>query len=329
MTNYRNRMAVVFLAVVLLGLSSGSAQAGAQDDTYAGLRLDNLPSVSQVIDAAMETLPRDLAKVTDWNSRMRWSTLLPQFQVRYRLFEDVLDRYETVYRTTTDQRTVRRNEDRDTDRDTDTLSDHVATDPFDSYVDTTEQDYDEDYSSSFTERYSGVERSGPWANNRDDELVWAEEINFQATWNLSQLVYSDDEIQAAAANRFVAEFRIKYMESVAKIYAALRSALETLDRTPDNARARSQRDIHAAMLDQLTDGYLLDTLPSSSARSETATAQMMGESSTPVALTSPESEVNDEELSMMEDRTRENAPAAMEDEESTDQEEEEEEEESL
>ena len=243
------------IVVGMVGLGSGLPQIchAEEADTlanYEQLTLNNLPGVGQVIQASLKALPRDLGEVRNWTTRMRLSALLPQLQARYRWFQDSLDQYETVYRTKTHSESESRNEDRDQDE----LISRVHADPLESYVETQELDYDSDFQS----RTSWRESDGPYSINSSDELAWMDDYQITATWNLSALVFSDDELQAAQVNRIVAEYRFKHMESVATLYSKLQAALDTLSRAPANVRAQIQRDATAAMLDVATDGYLSD-----------------------------------------------------------------------
>lgn len=225
------------LAGTLCCLLGGVLDARAQKvSKYDTLTLDNLPPVGEVIEAAMDSLPRDVGQIRNWDARMRWAALLPQFQFRFRTYEAYRDMYETVYRTDEGREFISRRDLRTTDR--------VATDPFDSYVDSYDSRFSDSKRVSYTE--------GPFANQLPDESQWRDDYQFQATWDLSQLVFHNDELESAQVNRFISEFRLKYMQNVAQIYTKLADALDTLSRTPNNRRAQSQRDIQAAILDEIT-----------------------------------------------------------------------------
>ena len=215
---------------------------------YDHLSLDNIPGVGQVIQASLKALPRDLGEIRNWTTRMRLSALLPQIQARYRWFQDTVDQFDTVYRTKTHDESESRSEDRDQDE----LISRVHADPLESYVEEQNLNYGSDYRSHTSFR----ETDGPHSITLNDDVVWMDDYQIMATWNLSALLFTDDELQAAQVNRIVAEYRFKHMESVAGLYGKLQSALDTLSRTPANIRSKIQRDAAAAMLDAVTDGYL-------------------------------------------------------------------------
>lgn len=86
-----------FLHVWLAGLtltvyeySPAKAIAGEERDVSTQLPL---PPVSQVVDRALDYLPRSLASYERWKNKMQWAAAVPELQLQY-LTDENLSRYQ-------------------------------------------------------------------------------------------------------------------------------------------------------------------------------------------------------------------------------------------
>ncbi len=232
---------VVLSLIVVAGCTLPvRALAAKRRDPFADLTLATMPSVGQVIEAGLDHLPSSVGKSVNWSKRMHMSALLPVFQVRYRAFESNYDRFD--YRTQYTTRTTRGSS---TDED-DTSRVHAT--PGSSYFDSS------DGGSASWEHYADAKY--PVQYSLEDGIRELHDQTLVATWDLSTLLYHNDELEAAQVGRFVASFRYDYIRNMADLYRKLKQSLKLLARDPRNPAALEQREIHGVIIDQLTGGYL-------------------------------------------------------------------------
>ncbi|MCB1071395.1 MAG: hypothetical protein KDL31_13670, partial [Kiritimatiellae bacterium] len=214
------------------------AESPAEDLSY--LTPDTLPPVRLVLENALGALPKSLGELQDWDRRMRLATLLPNLQVRFGYNEVTEDRFERLSQETT--RDIR------TWNSSDNSSIRISGDPLDSYVQTGDNDA--------YNRQRFYEYRSPVSMPLDDGTGWRENYFVQATWRLNELIYHNDEIEAAQVNRFIAAYRIEFMNKMVNMYKTFREYVSDYVRDPKSVYAYENLAGQLAILDELTDNYI-------------------------------------------------------------------------
>lgn len=210
---------------------------------YAQLTLRSLPPVQGVTEAAMQELPEVLANTHDWVKRIRRSALFPEVELRLYALEELEDQW-VVFDSVETERISGHSESEEIYTGSTTPGGPLN-------VMTERREIDQEGETRTTHKGKDSYRSG------SDE-TWLHEYGLFLTWDLSKLVFHEEEMEAAELHVRHAEFRYKFIDDVVDWYYELKETLMYLE---DEAYASSpkmhiQKEKLAFLLDSLTGDYI-------------------------------------------------------------------------
>lgn len=257
--------------IALLLLSTGLLRAEESPGrAFDWLTPDTLPPPREVVQAALDALPKTLAEKQDWLKRMRRAAWYPQLELQYRVGETAVRDYTVVDRVerTTSSETTRQSSRDSESRLTSSGGDSVETvrDGGGSVVESRESstvrfDYENstrDGSGSSRRSGSSVTYAGPDSYATGEKFKWADEFGVFLTWDLSRFVFQEGEINVARVEMDRETFRQNISTQVIQAYYDLMETLMLLDNPSyrDSIPTRVRKERLAFLLDTLTGGYL-------------------------------------------------------------------------
>lgn len=251
--------------------SNGVPRAPAGTNDYAWLTPGTLPPPGPMIDAAIDALPRSISERNDWLKRMRKAVWIPSIGLRYDIGQTGFREYKYVdnRRTTTTSSESMRESSSSFDssgsfssgggsqQTSDGLGAPVSADSSSSFESQFSQGSGGQSGSSYTTGYSQTDE-GPTSIALGDRAHWVNQYGIMLSWDLSRLIFREEELAVTQAEINKAEFRQSIRDQVVQTYFDLKEALLLLDtenyKTSVPVRMRKER--LAYLLDAMTQGAL-------------------------------------------------------------------------
>lgn len=89
-----------------------------------------------------------------------------------------------------------------------------------------------------------------------DGRRWMQEYSVRLYWDLSDLVFKTDELEAGRTERELEDFRIQLTEKIMKHYYDLKTSLILIGEGDVSVKQQIAREMNFQMLDVLTDGFM-------------------------------------------------------------------------
>ena len=259
------------LAVALaLALAATLPTRAGEVYRYDWLTATNLPTPSRLVEAAMKALPKSVREKQDWLARMRKAAWVPTVELRYTLGEGIFRDFETVSRVqrTTGSELQRESgstrgsstatrEGTSSQANTDALNAPAGGNTASSAETVRERSSSSDRS---TTRISSESTTygGPDSYATREEARWVDEFGLYLSWDLSRVLFREEEISVVGAELDKASFRQDVKAQVIDNYYSLVETLLLLDSATyrESVPTRVKRERLAYLLDSLTDGAL-------------------------------------------------------------------------
>lgn len=237
---------------------------------YDWLAATNLPAPSKLVEAAMKALPKTVREKQDWLARMRKAAWIPTVELHYTLGEGIYRDYQVVNRV---QHTSGSELQRESGRSSDSSSSRrsgsstqVDTDALNAPAGGNTSTSTEDTrgrSSSTDQRTTRISSesttyAGPESYATGERTRWLDEFGLYVSWDLSRVLFREEEISVVGAELDKASFRQDVKAQVIDNYYSLVETLLLLDSATyrESVPTRVKRERLAYLLDSLTDGAL-------------------------------------------------------------------------
>ncbi len=255
------RVQCIVLTISLAAVSSLQAQftpaptnaaaemalAGTND--YSWLTGATMPPPGPMIDAALAALPKSLSDRTDWVARMRKAAWIPVVGLKYDIGQDAFRHYQNIpngQRTTTTTQSQHQD------------SSQAGQSAMQSTKESqTQQSISSGSQDSYSTSYS-VENDGPTSIALGDQAQWVNTYGIVLSWDLSRLVFRQEEMSVLRADIDKEQFRQNVRQQVIQTYYDLKEALLLMqsDTYKDSIPLRIRKERLAYLLDTLADGAL-------------------------------------------------------------------------
>ncbi len=237
---------------------------------YDWLTSTNLVSPSKLVEASLQALPKTIKQKQDWLARMHKAAWVPTLDLRYTIGEAISRDYRVVDRisTTTGSESQRGSESSTSIRDassssvgSDAVLDGLGAPQSSSTKSdrgtSTEKESQKGSNSSQTS-FKSTTYSGPESYATGEDTRWVNEFGLYLSWDLSRVLFREEEISVVGAELDRETFRQSVKEQVITAYYDLVEALMLLDNETYKASIPTQvkRERMAFLLDSLTDGAL-------------------------------------------------------------------------
>lgn len=219
---------------------------------FGWLNAATLPQPARMIDAAIDALPRTFSEKQDWLKRMHKAAWYPNLELRYGIGQGNYRRYQVLenrQQVTTGSSSSRSSSSQNSQGTT------FSTDTGGGISVKNDSGGSSQRSSS---RSSSVTDEGPDSFVRSEDLRWMDDYGVYLSWDLSRLVFRQEEISVVAAEIDKEKFRQDIRSQVIQTYYDLKESLLLLesDSFKDSIPTRMRKERLAFLLDTLTGGAL-------------------------------------------------------------------------
>lgn len=235
------------LAIVLAASFSFATRAQTNDADYTWLTTKTLPKPAVMLDAAMTNLPRSIRERGDWIARMKKAAWVPSLEFRYGLGEGNFRQYRVLDRqsTATSVETTRES--------SSSGSTHTDISPVPGS--STESGSEK---RSSTTRGTTTSSEGRDSYAVSDKAHWLDEYGVYLTWDLSRIVFREEELGVLDAELSKESFRDSMRTQVITTFYDLKETLMLLENEnfKDSIQTQVKKERLAFLLDTLTGGEL-------------------------------------------------------------------------
>ncbi len=254
---------------LLIGVAPWSARAAGVFH-YDWLTPTNLPPPTRLIQSALAAMPKTVKEQQNWVERMRRAAWMPNLELRYSIGDAVVRDYQVVQRSEvargrehTDEisRESSSGSGRRTGSGSETQRDGLGV--LVGQNESSSSEVTRDRSSTTgrrtsDSRSSSLTYSGPDSYATGERMRWVDEYGIAFTWDLSRLLFREEEMSIAGIEMDKESFRQNVRAQVIQAYYDLMETLLLLDSQTYRSSVPTQvkRERMAYLLDSLTDGAL-------------------------------------------------------------------------
>jgi len=241
---------MVFLSGVRADTAATNAPAAPD---YSWLTPETLPPPGGLVDAALDSMPRSFRQKSDWLERMKKASWVPNLELRYGIGERNFRTYQTVSSQTEVSTTTA------SSRESSSQSGSGAQLSATPSVDVSSGGG----SKSQTTTGKTVTQSGPTSYGVDDQSHWVNDYGVFLTWDLSRILFREEEIAVAAAEKEREMFRDSVRQQAIQTYYDLKETLLLLqiDTHKESIPVKIKKERLSYLLDTMTDGALTGGRP--------------------------------------------------------------------
>lgn len=226
-----------------------SAASAPVNPDYAWLTPATLPPPSTLIDAALSAMPRSFREKSDWLARMKKASWVPSLELRYGIGEQNFRTYRTLDSQTEVSTTA------ESSRESSSQSGQNVTTAADPLNNQLEQSADSGSKSTST-KSTTVKQSGPTSYGVNDSSHWVNDYGVFLTWDLSRILFREEEVVVAGAEKERELFRESVRQQAIQTYYDLKETLLLLENEAYRASipTKIKKERLAYMLDTMTEG---------------------------------------------------------------------------